>query len=83
MGDCRLCSLVFCHDHLRADPGISRLACFPARFEAPPKLGGEKPELNKLSRQMFMRSFRRHDSAAATETANKAFPKDSHKPMRD
>jgi hypothetical protein len=22
MGDCRLCSLVFCHDHRRADPGM-------------------------------------------------------------
>jgi hypothetical protein len=46
-------------------------------------MGGGKPELNKLNRQMFIRSFRRHDSAAATETANEAFSKDSHKPMRD
>jgi hypothetical protein len=46
-------------------------------------MGGGKPEPNKLIRQMFIRRFRRHVSASAKEKANRRFPKDSHKPMRD
>src|SRR5580692_2807193 len=75
MGDCHPCPLVVCHDHLCADPGISRLACFPAPLEAVPKVERGKPELKKLNRQMFIHNFRRHDSASADEKRIDLSPK--------
>jgi hypothetical protein len=82
MGDCRLCSLVFCHDHsaqiLEFHDRLVRSA-HVGRYE----MGVGKSGSIELPRQMFTRCHKKQKFFSASIGGHETFPKNSHKPVHD
>jgi hypothetical protein len=82
MGDCRLCSLVLCHDHsaqiLEFFTGVSLASLVDVLARE-----RENPVQPKSLRPLFIVWPRRQFSASVQSGDDERFSKDSHKPMRD
>jgi hypothetical protein len=82
MGDCRLDSLVVCHDHRRADPGAFSIG-LPTMPFGDMAAKEWKCLAKQNARQRYTGRLQRQLDVCAENSGDEVFPKESNKPICD